>query len=343
MKNARILLIAASALAIAAGDSGAPRNPADRLREAQQAEQKLCFRATLNTATFGGAGPASSQVIVCRKPGAGRWEYQSPALRGLVVIEKGSEVIRLDPSRKTATVERTHAGTAALDLLLKNHDVTAEKAEDVAGRAADVLAVRQRQSGRLAKKVWVDRETALIVRSESYDSDGKLASLTVYDNIEWNPKLDDSLFEAPAGWQRIGADNDRERHWERDALSKEVGFEVREPAYVPAGYTLDGFHLFRCRRGIASAHLRYVDGLKSISIFEQMSACPRGGGPGVKGGGKGRGWGRGRGGGGGWRCGCELAGGQQGEMLVKHTDGMTLILVGDLPKHELQKIADSIR
>lgn len=343
MKGVRTLLITAAALAIAAGDAGAPPNPADRLREAQDAEQKLCFRATVNTATFGGAGPASSQVVVSRKPGAGRWEYQSAALRGLVVIEKGSDVIRLDPVRKVATVERAHAGAAALDLLLKNHDVTAEKAEDVAGRVADVLAVRQRQGNRLAKKVWVDRETALIVRSESYDSDGKLASLTVYDRIEWNPKLDDSLFEVPAGWQRVGADDDRERHWQRDALSKEVGFEVREPSYVPAGYTLDGFHLFRCRRGIPSAHLRYVDGLKSISIFEQVGGCPRGGGPGGKGGGKGRGWGRGRGGGGGGRCGCELVGGQQGEMLVKHTDGMTLILVGDLPKDELQKIADSIR
>ncbi len=69
------------------------------------------------------------------------------------------------------------------------------------------------------------------------------------------------------------------------------------------------------------------------------------GGPGGKGGGKGRGWGRGRGGGGGgWRCGCELVGGQQGEMLVvKHTDGMTFILAGDLPQDELQEIADSIR
>ena len=341
MKSATILLMAAAALAIAAGDSGAPRNAADRLREAQNAEQSLCFRATVNTATFGGAGPASSQVIVSRKPGAGRWEYQSPALRGLVVIEKAGNVIRLDPTRKVATVERAHAGPAALDLLLKNHEVTAEKAEDVAGRTADVLAVRHRQTGRLAKKVWVDRERALIVRSESYDSDGKLASLTVHDSIEWNPKLDDSLFEVPAGWQRVGTDDDRERHWQRDALSKEVGFEVREPSHVPAGYTLDGLHLFRCRRGLASAHLRYVDGLNSVSVFEQIGGCPRAGGPGGPGGGKGRGWGRGRGGGG--RCGCELVCGRQGEMLVKHSDGMTFILVGDLPKDELQKIADSIR
>jgi len=342
MKDATILLLAAAVAAIAAGGAGAPRSAAERLREAQAAEQNLCFRATVNTATFGGAGPASSQVIVCRKPGAGRWEYQAPALRGWVVIEKGSDVIRLDPARRTATVERAPAGGTALDLLLKNHEVTAEKAEDVAGRMADVLAVRERQTGRLAKKLWVDQETALVVRSESYDSDGKLASLTVYDRIEWNPKLEDSLFEVPAGWQRVGADDDRERHWDRDALSKEVGFEVREPAYVPAGYTLDGFHLFRCRRGIPSAHLRYVDGLRSVSIFEQAGGCPRGGGPAGKGGGKGRGGGRGRGGGG-WRCGCELVAGQQGEMLVKHTDGMTLILVGHLPKAELEKIADSIR
>ena len=339
MKSSVIIVFLAAAAAIAFAQA----DPAARLRAAQTAEEKLCFRATLETATFGGAGPASSQVIVSRKPGAGRWEYQSATLRGLVVIEAGGNVIRLDPSRKVAAVERAHTDPGALDRTLKNYDVTTEKSEEVIGLATDVLAVRHRQTSRLMKKVWVDRETALILRTEQYDNDGKLASLTVCAGIEWNPKLDDSLFAIPAGWQRAEVGDERERHWQRDALSKEVGFEVREPSYLPPGYTLDGFHLYRCRGGIASAHLRYVDGLKSISIFEQIGGCPRGGGPGGKGGGKGRGWGRGRGGGGGGRCGCELVGGQQGEMLVKHTDGMTLILVGDLPKDELQKIADSIR
>lgn len=328
-----ILFISMMATALAAVAASDPTAPSERLRAAQNAEERLTLRATLNTATFSRQTPASSQVVVCRKPGGCRWEYQAPALNGLVMIEKGDAVMRLDPAQKIASVGCARHEVAAFDLLLKNYTVTAERTEPIIGRPADVLVVKHREPGRPAKKVWVDRATSLILRTEYYDCEGRLATLTFYTDIAWNPPLDDSLFEVPDGWKKVALEDDAARHWTRESLSKEVAFNVREPASLPAGFTLDGFHLYHCRCAVASAHLRYVDGLNSVSIFERYTQCP-GRGPG-----RGFGWGKGRGGG----RNCQLLANQPGRMFVRQVGDLSFILIGDLPEAELARIADSIK
>ena len=333
-----ICLISMTAMVLAvsaASDTAAPTpaSPAERLRAAQGAEERLTLRGTLNTAMFSRQGSVSSQVVVCRKPGCCRWEYQSPALNGLVMIEKGDAVIRLDPTQKTASVGCARREVGVFDLLLKNYTVTTERIEPIIGRAADVLVIKHREVGHPAKKVWVDRATNLILRTEYYDCDGKLATLTFYTDIEWNPRLADSLFECPDGWKKVAVGDDAGKHWDRDGLAKEVAFNLREPAYLPAGFVLDGFHLCHCRCGVASAHLRYVDGLNSVSVFERFAQCPG------RGRGRGFGWGKGHGGG----RSCELLANQAGRMLVRQAGVMSFILIGDVPETELARIADSIK
>lgn len=338
MMRATILVgMAAMTLAVCvASEIGAPTpaaSPAERLRAAQSAEDRLTLRATLNTATFSQQSSVSSQVVVCRKPGCCRWEYQSPALKGLAMIEKGDTVIRLDPAQKTASAACSHREPGRFDLLLKNYTVTQERTEPIIGRAADVLVIKHREAGSPAKKVWVDRATNLILRTEYYDSDGKLATLTFYTDIEWNPPLADSLFEILDGWKKVAVEDDPGKHWDREGLSREVAFNVCEPAYLPAGFAVDGFHLYHCRCGVASAHLRYVDGLNSVSVFERFTQCPG------RGRGRGFGWGKGRGGG----RNCQLLASQPGRMLVRQVGDLSFILIGDLPETELSKIADSVK
>jgi outer membrane lipoprotein-sorting protein len=325
-----ISMMTTALAALAASDSTAP---SERLRAAQNAEERLTLCATLNTATFSQQTPASSQVVVCRKSGACRWEYQAPALNGLVMIEKGDAVMRLDPVQKVASVGCARREAGAFDLLLKNYTVTAERTEPIIGRPADVLVVKHREPGRPAKKVWVDRATSLILRTEYYDCEGRLATLTFYTDIAWNPQLDDGLFEIPDGWKKVALEDDAAKHWTRESLSKEVAFNVREPATLPAGFALDGFHLYHCRCGAASAHLRYVDGLNSVSVFERSTQCPD------RGRGRGFGWGKGRGGG----RNCQLLANQPGRMFVRQVGGLSFILIGDLPEAELARIADSIK
>ena len=218
---------------------------------------------------------------------------------------------------------------------LKNYNVTCNKTEQIISRQADVLAIRHAQPGYPSKKIWVDRETNLILRSEYYSSDGKLASLTVCSDIEWSPRLDDSLFEIAADWKQVALEDDSASLWDREKLTKEVGFALKEPSWLPPGYVFDGFKVCRCRSGIASAQMRYVDGLNSFSVFERFTRCP----------GRCCGSGHGKG----WRCrrgcqrGCELLANQPGRVLTRDINGLTYIFIGDLPEAELTKIADSLK
>jgi len=327
------VIAAAVLLALASASACGAATSEERLRAAQAAEDRLTFRARLNTATFTGDASVSSEVVTYRKPGHCRLEYQSPALKGLVMIESGDRIIRLNAGQKTAYVGCVRREAGRLDLLLKNYTVTNEKTEPLVGRQADVLSVSRVQFGHPSKKIWVDRETNLILRSEYYSSDGKLASLTVCTDIEWNPPLDDSLFEIPAGWKQIVLEDDSASRWDRERLTKEAGFTLKEPSYLPPGYVFDGFKVCRCGSGITSVQMRYTDGLNSFSVFERFSQCRC----------------CGRGHGKGWRCrqgcqgGCELLANQPGRVLTRDINGLTYVFIGDLPAAELTRIADSVK
>ncbi|MCX7826165.1 MAG: hypothetical protein N2689_11495 [Verrucomicrobiae bacterium] len=323
----------AAVLVAFATASGA--TPAERLRAAHAAENQLTFRGRLNTATFAGSASVSSEVVIYRKPGCCRLEYQSPALRGLVMIENGDRFIRLNPDQKTAYVGFARREPGRLELLLKNYTVASEGVEPLMGQPADVLTVRHARAGHPSKKIWVHRETSLILRSEYYSSDGALASRTVYSEIEWNPRLDDRLFEIPAEWKQITLEDDSASRWDRTTLAKEAGFTLREPAHLPEGYVFDGFKVCRCRSGVVCVQMRYADGLNSFSIFERFSRCPgRCCGPGH---GKGWRWRQGS------QGGCELLACQPGRVLTRDLDGLTCIFVGDLPEEEMTRIANSLK
>ncbi|MCC6442907.1 MAG: hypothetical protein IT210_05545 [Armatimonadetes bacterium] len=306
---------------------------ADRLKAAQMAESRLTLKGVLNTVTFAGDRPVSSKVAVYRRPGVSRWEYKSPDLQGMVMIQKPGRVIRLDPARKTAYISEATQEPGRIHLLLKNYRAAVRAREKILGRLADIVTVISPREAHPSKKMWIDRATGLILRSEYYDSAGKLGSLSFYTDIRWNPRLENRLFEPPAGWRQVVIQEDGERHWDRQSLSSQVGFPIREPAYLPSGYLLDGFHLYRCRCGDNSALLRYVDGLNSFSLFQRFIECPRGQGR------RGFGWGRRRR----EMESLDITSNGQSRMLSKRIPPLMYILVGDLPESELRKIAESIR
>lgn len=323
MRVANLLAGVLMAWWAAASAAGAPVDAVERLRAAESADQRLSYRATFKVSTGGSSGTAVSQATLIHKPGFSRWEYEAPASGGLVIIEKGESVIRLDSKRRIATVTHAQRKPAISELLVKNYAIAFEKSEEVAGRAADVLAIRHRQSQWLGKRVWVDRETGLILRSEEYDHAGGIRAQTMCQSLEWNPSMEDGLFQVPAGWQQVVAEEQNPLSGGREALSKALGFTVREPASIPAGFVLEGLSLYRCPCGASAAHWRYVDGLQSFSLFEKTTRC---GAPGRARGGQGS-------------CPCERVAGIPGKMWVKSGQVLTYVAVGDLPEDEWEKMA----
>ncbi len=305
-------------------------DPAQRVRAAYQAESRVTLSGVMRTTSTVQATEISSEVVVYRKAGMTRYEYRSPELRGLVLIDKGDTLIRLDPTTRTATVETVHRSPATVDLVLKNYRAELAGQEQLLGRQTDVITLTPRQGSGPTRKLWIDRATGVVLRTEQYNSGGKLVSRSFYSSVDWKASPPDSLFTVPDGWKQVVAPVQTERHWEKEDLSRRLGFTIREPGYVPPGFVLDGFHLVIRPNAQLSAHIRYVDGLNSISIFEHR--CPPGRGRGFQ-------WGRRMG----RRGNCEFFTSNEGNVLVKEVGGIRFIVVGDLPENELQKVIDSLR
>jgi outer membrane lipoprotein-sorting protein len=305
-------------------------DPAQRVRAAYQAESRVSLSGVMRTTSTVQATEISSEVVVYRKAGMTRYEYRSPELRGLVLIDKGDTLIRLDPATRTATVETVHRSPATVDLVLKNYRAELSGQERLLGRQTDVITLKPQQRSGPTRKLWIDRATGVVLRTEQYNSSGKLVSRSFYSSVDWKASPPDSLFTVPEGWRQVVAPVQTERHWEKEDLSRRLGFTIREPGYVPPGFVLDGFHLVVRPNAQPSAHIRYVDGLNSISIFEHR--CPPGRGRGFQ-------WGRRMG----RRGNCEFFTSNEGNVLVKEVGGIRLIVVGDLPENELQKVIDTLR
>jgi len=305
-------------------------DPAQRVRAAYQAESRVSLSGVMRTTSTVQATEISSEVVVYRKAGMTRYEYRSPELRGLVLIDKGDTLIRLDPATRTATVETVHRSPATVDLVLKNYRAELSGQERLLGRQTDVITLKPQQRSGPTRKLWIDRATGVVLRTEQYNSSGKLVSRSFYSSVDWKASPPDSLFTVPEGWRQVVAPVQTERHWEKEDLSRRLGFTIREPGYVPPAFVLDGFHLVVRPNAQPSAHIRYVDGLNSISIFEHR--CPPGRGRGFQ-------WGRRMG----RRGNCEFFTSNEGNVLVKEVGGIRFIVVGDLPENELQKVIDTLR
>jgi hypothetical protein len=183
--------------------------------------------------------------------------------------------------------------------------------------------VRPRDSARIIKRLWIDAETFVILGQVDYDSHGRAESSTRFTSIRFAKDYPEGLFRVPADTNAVV---DRPAPGEimpLDRLCKQVGFPVREPSYIPAGYKLDACRLYCCPH--KSAYLRYTDGLSSISVFESRIGTGCGDrscepmGP------------------------CRVKRADRGEIVSIEDSGISFVVVGDLNSRELKKVAESLR
>ncbi len=132
-----------------------------------------------------------------------------------------------------------------------------------------VYDILPRLSGNPSRRVYVEAESYIPLRTENTNGEGELVSSTYFEQIEFHRALPHSLFEAPGRGEQISEDPvQREGPISLSDAQRSLSFVVSEPDYVPDGYELAAVYLIH-KQGQDVALLQWSDGLSLLSLFKQ--------------------------------------------------------------------------
>ena len=258
MTRAARTLAAGTLVLLAASASRAAPSGDALLQRSEHAECAYSYRGVRVIRTFfrDQVVEAEAQVLH-EKPATTRTEYLSPpSMAGTVILRIGAD--RWRRSGRNAPWQRLPAADEAegINLLQRNYDLRIAQGSPVADRPCTLLLVLPRHPGNPSKRMWVDQATGLVLRTELLSRRHNSISSSAFREIEIAPDLTTQadLLQPPP---RALA----------PAVTTPLGFKPGYPRYLPPGYVFSGTDVINVGN-LPGAHLRYSDGLNTISLFQ---------------------------------------------------------------------------
>lgn len=110
----------------------------------------------------------------------------------IVSYPKKNIVIR-SPRRKTGM--EAEDNREQIDLVKKNYRIILAGETVISSRASVIMSIAPREAGsRPSYKVWIDHETSMPLKTETYSIDGSLSFLSTLSNITINPSFRQDYF-----------------------------------------------------------------------------------------------------------------------------------------------------
>jgi outer membrane lipoprotein-sorting protein len=252
------LLALGSWLLVGTGEAAA--RPAGFLRATLEADQRLSYTGIRVVRAWGGKEEKEQRVRVFHlAPNRTRIEYLSPGPGNILLESGGGRWFYARDRDRWRSIEwrapRSHVG-----LLLRNYRVREEGEGTVAGRRVIQLVIEPRHPGNPSKRVWIDPSYRITLKEEVRDYQGRLIAASAFEQFELVRDLPASLFEPPAAAVArapVAA----------DLPPTALPFAPLRPRYLPPGYR--EVRESALNRGPSQGvHLRYTDGLGTISLFQ---------------------------------------------------------------------------
>jgi sigma-E factor negative regulatory protein RseB len=274
MRRGTLLAAAGGAVVVLSGTAlGLPFGPADRsasnaedgfglLANAALAARDLSYHGTQMVSFWSDSGSTSALIEVTHVGGEGLLLRVAPTPQspgGAVYNDENGDV-----------PEVVGLGTGTLSLLAAHYEAAVEGTAEVAGRAADVVAVRRPGASPTAR-FWIDQATRLPLRREVLDGSGR----TVRES---------AFLELVVGSARVSP---REQETARampvlagEAVAPGGVAGLRAEGWQVPDRLTSGLELFEVRRigtgAQAVLQLSYGDGVSTASVFEQRGRLDTG-------------------------------------------------------------------
>ncbi|MBE9503198.1 MAG: hypothetical protein IME96_03380 [Proteobacteria bacterium] len=192
-------------------------------------------------------------------------------LEEVVVNDEDLQIISY-PKRKMAiktplskSKKATDSKKELIGLIKNNYDVKYVNNDEVSGRKALVISIEPKEIGtRPAFSVWFDSETGLIMKTETFDTHGRLSYLSSLRNIVINPSFPHDYFDimVPSGTVAYELSGTVVKIYSPDKVKKHGDFIER----LSGGYVLK--EVMEDDNG--QLQLLYHDGLNSVSVFSEQ-------------------------------------------------------------------------
>jgi outer membrane lipoprotein-sorting protein len=334
-----VLAVAAREIISVASRPQSPSTPPEEwLARAVRAPLHLNYRATETLTTAAGRRTQRQVVrVVHRAPDDTRREYLSDRGRVTrIVVDDDRGNWQYSPERRevifspSLRVDRELWQERELKSLLSNYALSSAGFAAVAGRRAQALTISPRRGHRgPSKRLWVDDGTGLILQSELTGADGNTKLTSSLSDLQLPTAISSAEFTPPPSAKKQTVIREHVVVLPLPALARHWKYALLAPEYVPAGYSLESARVVR-RGQHRFVHLRYFDGLNTISLFEEPVPARDGETPGR------RGEDREREPSMSWHSSPPLW------WLTWRDEGLKLTLVSDLPRDELLRIARSV-
>ncbi|PZR58454.1 MAG: hypothetical protein DLM50_02935 [Candidatus Meridianibacter frigidus] len=266
-------------LVLGAAPSDQPPGPdADGLLHLSMlAPTRLSYVGRLESVQFGGSkSEATIYRIEHRAPNLTRRWYLAPqSLFGDWSLTRGSTAYNVDVKRKRIYVSTNKVldDQVALDdnfgLLTSNYRVLPAPPQTVAGRVTIALLLINKYTGQIAMRLWIDKETKLVLQKESYSSNGAVTRQLRFDEIRYTADLPAPVFQPPNLPGFTMGKGATHHAPSNDLLSvvKAAGFSAGFPKYLPDGFLPVAGDVSDIK-SIRNLHLLYSDGIRTLSLYE---------------------------------------------------------------------------
>ena len=224
---------------------------------------------------FTNRGPRVTSLSVLCQPG-GRERREVHATRSVQVLD-GEYSWQYFPERDVVLKRPARAEgeeilrPEQLQRAVASYAVQVVPSGPIAGRRSRAIEFSPRVAGsRPRRVVWVDAATSLILRTEVYGTNSRLAWLSVFEELEYRPLFDAAAFMRPGPPDVTVVEAAAEPCLSPAEAERIAGLPLALPAYLPEGFDRQCIRARR-QRDYGEIQILFGDGLSLLSLFESTS------------------------------------------------------------------------
>jgi hypothetical protein len=226
--------------------------------------------------------------------------------------------------RESGLVEQRKRLLDALGRIGRQLQVSLQGQDTVASRTADILLI-QPPIGVTgpSRRLWIDRETGLRLRTEEHDAEGRIVSSAYFLSLELSPSFKDDDFAPIIASKEITVVKDIKRKFATFDEAAKSNIFPKQPSWLPMGFTLRS--IIATQNGSWTT-TRWGNDLTVLSLLQARGKLPQA----IK---------------------KQLSGAESGLFVSQKGDKnyawanteSYFVLIGNLPEDQLKRIAESVK